>query len=265
MYHPFNYDHVIYGADAINARISNTKSIMNLNGTEVWLFDDLVVKGKGSTTLQEAYSMMLVKENTTVPVPEIYACYKIGKVSYIVMQRIKGESLDHVVDKLDDNELKSVYDQLHSYVKELRRIGSDFYGRVDRTPFSDLLLFPKLDTVFTSYEDFVQYWISRYEKHIAPTSCMAMRSMLLSCPNTPVLVHGDLVPSNIMVDGSKIVAIIDWATAGFYPMSWEYLSAFMHDSRNRRTVNMILPHIHETPLEFMCYKEIIYLLMRFES
>ncbi|KAF9234081.1 hypothetical protein BU15DRAFT_53061, partial [Melanogaster broomeanus] len=36
------------------------------------------------------------------------------------------------------------------------------------------------------------------------------------------LTHGDLLPRNILVDGSRITAIIDWETAGFYPEFWEY-------------------------------------------
>ncbi|ETW74932.1 hypothetical protein HETIRDRAFT_332479 [Heterobasidion irregulare TC 32-1] len=40
--------------------------------------------------------------------------------------------------------------------------------------------------------------------------------------------HGDLLPKNIMVDGSKITGIIDWQNAGFWPDFWEYCR--MHDS-----------------------------------
>ena len=36
------------------------------------------------------------------------------------------------------------------------------------------------------------------------------------------LTQGDLLPHNILVDGSKITAIIDWETAGYYPEFWEY-------------------------------------------
>ncbi|KAG7088441.1 hypothetical protein E1B28_012433 [Marasmius oreades] len=53
---------------------------------------------------------------------------------------------------------------------------------------------------------------------------------LFSCFPTEELVHfthGDLLPQNILVDGSKITAIIDWETAGYYPAFWEYCR--MHD------------------------------------
>ena len=47
-------------------------------------------------------------------------------------------------------------------------------------------------------------------------------------PGVPIhLTHGDLLPKNILVNGSTITAIIDWETAGFYPEFWEYCR--MHD------------------------------------
>lgn len=39
--------------------------------------------------------------------------------------------------------------------------------------------------------------------------------------------HAELVPRNIIVDGTTITAIIDWATAGFWPEYWEYCN--MHN------------------------------------
>jgi hypothetical protein len=41
------------------------------------------------------------------------------------------------------------------------------------------------------------------------------------------LTHGDLLPHNILVDGSEVTAITDRETAGYYPGFWEYYR--MHD------------------------------------
>lgn len=41
------------------------------------------------------------------------------------------------------------------------------------------------------------------------------------------LTHGDLLPRNIMVEGSTVTGIIDWENAGYYPEFWEYCR--MHD------------------------------------
>lgn len=51
-----------------------------------------------------------------------------------------------------------------------------------------------------------------------------------ACPEANVhLTHGDLLPQNILVEGSTITGIIDWETAGYYPAFWEYCR--MHDLR----------------------------------
>ncbi len=40
-----------------------------------------------------------------------------------------------------------------------------------------------------------------------------------------VMTHNDFAPSNIIVQGSKVVAILDWEFSGFYPEYWEYCKA----------------------------------------
>jgi thiamine kinase-like enzyme len=43
----------------------------------------------------------------------------------------------------------------------------------------------------------------------------------------PVFTHCDLNPTNILVREDKIVGIIDWEFAGWYPSYWEYTSAWL--------------------------------------
>ena len=40
-----------------------------------------------------------------------------------------------------------------------------------------------------------------------------------------VFTYSDLSSLNILVRGDDIVGIIDWETAGWYPLYWEYTSA----------------------------------------
>ena len=40
-----------------------------------------------------------------------------------------------------------------------------------------------------------------------------------------VLTHGDMSPRNIIVQGTKVVALLDWEMAGYYPEYWEYTKA----------------------------------------
>lgn len=37
-----------------------------------------------------------------------------------------------------------------------------------------------------------------------------------------VFTHKDFAPRNILVQGPKVVAILDWELSGYYPDYWEY-------------------------------------------
>jgi hypothetical protein len=40
-----------------------------------------------------------------------------------------------------------------------------------------------------------------------------------------VFTHGDVSPSNILVKAGRVVGIVDWEMAGWYPWYWEYTTA----------------------------------------
>jgi hypothetical protein len=40
----------------------------------------------------------------------------------------------------------------------------------------------------------------------------------------PIFTHGDINPFNILIRDEKVVGIIDWEFAGWYPYYWEYTS-----------------------------------------
>ena len=40
-----------------------------------------------------------------------------------------------------------------------------------------------------------------------------------------VLTHGDFAPRNILLQNTKIVAVLDWELSGYYPEYWEYVKA----------------------------------------
>ncbi|OAG38277.1 hypothetical protein AYO21_07503 [Fonsecaea monophora] len=43
----------------------------------------------------------------------------------------------------------------------------------------------------------------------------------------PVFTHGDLNPFNIMLRGDRVVGLIDWECAGWYPYYWEYTAVWL--------------------------------------
>jgi hypothetical protein len=69
-----------------------------------------------------------------------------------------------------------------------------------------------------------------------------------------VLTHGDLRPANIIVTAAspaRVVAIIDWEQAGWYPDYWEYCKAMFttsYDGEWRGYIDQFLAP-HAAPLE----------------
>jgi tRNA A-37 threonylcarbamoyl transferase component Bud32 len=66
-----------------------------------------------------------------------------------------------------------------------------------------------------------------------------------------VLTHGDISPRNILVQGSKVDAILDWEMSGYYPEYWDYVKALFRpawesDWIKDQAVNQILePYLVE--------------------
>lgn len=52
--------------------------------------------------------------------------------------------------------------------------------------------------------------------HIPTTALLALTPHIVFC-------HGDLEPRNILIRSGKLVAIIDWEMAGFFPFGYEYV------------------------------------------
>ncbi|KAK2590103.1 hypothetical protein QQS21_012221 [Conoideocrella luteorostrata] len=57
--------------------------------------------------------------------------------------------------------------------------------------------------------------------------------------------HADLCPRNIIVKGGRIVAILDWAFAGWYPEYWDFTRAhynlFSGQDRWEECLRLVMP------------------------
>ncbi|KAF2276158.1 alpha/beta-hydrolase [Westerdykella ornata] len=100
-----------------------------------------VVKTGDCVRLAEAEALKLVREKTTIPVPEVYNAYTDSDTGHvrIVMEFIEGDRLDDVWDKLDNDQKKEVIEQLRDFISQLREIKGSFIGSVDSTACEDQL------------------------------------------------------------------------------------------------------------------------------
>lgn len=162
------------------------------------------------------------------------------------MERVRGESLAIAWSKLSDTDREHIFVQLKQIFQELRTLspppdmgiqscvgGSLRDSRIPRAR-------PRFGP-FKTIQDF-HLWLRdglRPEEHPnqkEDEDWRDIKEMVAKQDGSwpaPVFTHGDMNPSNIFVYGTKVVAIIDWEFAGWYPYYWEYTSAW-YGSRMRQ-------------------------------
>lgn len=155
------------------------------------------------------------------------------------MERIRGDALPNAWGRLPELSRQKVYSQLKAMIQELRALepspgtgvqscvgGELFDSRITRCPTFG---------PFKTIQDF-HFWLrdgltpaAGARHNIEESEWRDIEKMVAmqdaSWP-PPVFTHGDLNPANIIVRGDKVIGIIDWEFAGWYPHYWEYTSAF---------------------------------------
>jgi hypothetical protein len=145
------------------------------------------------------------------------------------MEKIPGVSLDKVIDTLAVEQLSHIASQLKFILAQLRSVeSSKTLGSVSGGPYRNQF-YPSYVTpkhAFSSVGEFIHHY---REALMLFCTEQYTESLLSRIPRNAAMIftHGDLLPKNIIVEGSRITGIIDRETGGFYPAYWEYFR--MHD------------------------------------
>ena len=196
--------------------------------------EHFVVKYGRHLNLHEAQMMVFIRQNTRIPVPSVFACYRDSDQSFIVMERIHGQTLEDLWPVLDEQEKTAVMRRLKDYLAQLRRVESPGgYCSLGRGPL--------LDPVFQTLSgDCAGPFNDETELNDALVRKMRLSDVLrdkadhfyarylseILRGHPPTLTHGDLQLKNIMVrPGPELdIVLLDWEYAGWYPSYWEYVA-----------------------------------------
>lgn len=191
----------------------------------------------------EGENMNFVRQNApAVRVPKVYAIYQREvtphtPITYIIMEEVQGLPLDDLWDELDTWQKKDVCNQLRDAFVALRAApGLGYFGSVDKTKPRDDILWADVPITreggaSDKEEDFVQAVIDKYTIYCGnsePYKTDYYRRVLpaaLKGTGESIFTHNDLRRKNILVDEEGRIAILGWASAGFYPSYWDYTKA----------------------------------------
>ncbi|KAJ4527774.1 hypothetical protein HRR83_000528 [Exophiala dermatitidis] len=193
-----------------------------------------VVKYGETLNLEEGRMMVFIAQHTQIPVPRVYALFRDGKDrSFIVMERIHGQTLKETWHTFADHKKELIVMQLRHCIRQLRKVGSPGgYCGLDQKPLlDDIFWTPEQDCngPFDTEADLNAAIVRKCRtsealKHKAEFYNLVFPEVLVG--HQPVLTHGDLQKKNIMIrtgDENQVV-ILDWEVAGWYPTYWEYAS-----------------------------------------
>ncbi|KAH8160006.1 hypothetical protein CIB48_g8241 [Xylaria polymorpha] len=202
-------------------------------GAEVRLDNGEILKRGSRVNPAEEAALRIVKQYTTIPVPEVYDSDYTGVHDYpwgmIWMERLPGSPLSETWDHLEDAAKERICKELWGFVEQLRKIPKPsefetFYQcGADGSVSNDVLLsnlgfpVPLLD------DESLRKRIDERYMHFGGASYRENLLDYLPRSRISVFAHCDLAPRNVLVDeAGRITGLIDWEFAGWYPDYWEY-------------------------------------------
>ena len=135
----------------------------------------------------EVEAINLIREKTSVPVPEIYRCIEDDGALYVIMEHVEGKTLKEVKDEEVRNR---IIREVESYMEEVHKI----LGREGSVTGKGHLI----------------YQVSRHLKKKEGVIIGNREDLFPLC-------HNDLNEGNIIVDERRcrVKSIIDWEYAGY--------------------------------------------------
>lgn len=187
---------------------------------------------KGPCYPCELEALLYVQKHTTIPVPRVHRTYPAPNANgqiYIEMDLVEGVSLADLWIKtgLAEDTKIAIMADLHDAVTQLRSLPpptqQDIVASAStKEGLSDGRIGPETFGPFASHDEFHTFLrggipIESTQKTYGDAVFRAHSKRYKTH-----FTHADLVPRNIIVKNGRVVAIVDWGFAGWYPEYWEY-------------------------------------------
>jgi hypothetical protein len=168
--------------------------------------------------------------NTTIPLPRLFRVHRYRDLWALEMQFFRNCDILQVCWRhYSLTQKEAIVNEISGFIAQLRRLEPPHSNRVSSTdgnacrdirigsaqrcgPFDDIAAFHKC--VRGGVPD--EHMAKIFGDEVAEVHQRDYKIRFT---------HGDLSAQNILVRDAKVVAIIDWECAGWYPEYWEYTKA----------------------------------------
>ncbi|KAK6353566.1 hypothetical protein TWF696_005528 [Orbilia brochopaga] len=205
-----------------------------------------IVKCSWLTSQTEAATLDFIQCQTKIPAPSLISS-KVDddtKKTMICMSYIEGTRLSDAWIQLGTEQKAEIEAQLREYLTELRSLTPPtptYIGGVDGGPVRDVRLrmlgAPAISAPVSSIAEFEDWLLSTTHTTLQARVKSYIKNRMVKLREQKgykiVFTHGGLYPKNILVrkedvdgrDTWKVVGILDWSNAGWYPEYWEFVKA----------------------------------------
>lgn len=217
------------------AATKRVRIISNLRAMVVSVQDQVIVKYGYNVRQAEADAMQFVSSHTSMPVPKLHGTFtnEDGR-TFIVMQFVRGETLENIWPSLSENEKNKLALEMRAHVDDMRKLKGEYIGAIGRLPCMVGSLQGPSKGPFSTEKELNDALAQQYED-ARPGYFGSMLKKMLKDNHQVVFSHSDLNMRNIMVRHMRIVAVIDWESAGFFPEYWEYAHSYLSVKWNSKT------------------------------
>ncbi|CAI7635368.1 unnamed protein product [Penicillium manginii] len=205
---------------------SHLKLFYGASTRGVWsIGSDAILKDRpdeGPKAKIEVKTLDYLASNTDIPIPKVLRDWVDRDGRYFVLnERISGQTLEEAWTSLSETQKIDFADE----VVKLRSVTSASIQCVDQSPCYPGLLFFDLEPRGPFHSD-QELWdaLALNLCHLPQQVLENLKKRLPKC-EPYVLTHCDLNLGNIMVRDGKVVGILDWEYAAFFPIWYEYVSA----------------------------------------
>ncbi|OOF99121.1 hypothetical protein ASPCADRAFT_513206 [Aspergillus carbonarius ITEM 5010] len=209
---------------------SHVKLIYGAHDRGVWsIGSDLILKERPDEGPKaEVDTLRKLATYEDIPAPKLLRDWVDRDGRYFVLvECMDGQTLEKVWPSLSESQKLVIADQVVQVRNQLRKLTSPSIQGVDQCPCSPALLFFDLKPRGPFHSD-AELWdaltLTLRDKSFPQKVLDNLKKRLPPC-EPYVLTHCDLNLGNIMVKDGKLVGILDWEYAAYYPIWYEYVSA----------------------------------------